>query len=316
LGGWLIKHGMTSYEIHTDGTFRIYGRIPSQDDIYEVAMNHNLRINEKIFDILYELLGIVSVEEVIEKFQSFFKKEMGKEITIKYSESASELNLTNRSLVLPISSKNSGSLGSVEMHGNFTVDEALGFLAFYDSLVSIVEGIIISYRLEQLLKSALDTVFATLNKRVRLGEHELKMMQKIASKIAKFENLNEEEVELALRTVNVGYVGIRDELFERIKSGNISPEDYQEFLKHVDYGYEILRDMEAPNFIIEACLYHHEFLDGSGLRGLKESDIPRISLAVGFAENVVLFKWDESKLKGKYPESFFNLLRQVGSDLS
>ncbi|WP_448375232.1 HD-GYP domain-containing protein [Fervidobacterium sp.] len=313
---WLIKHNATKYEIQENGYFKITGSIPSQDDIYEIAMNHDLKINEKIFDVIYEIIGGVDFEEIIVKLQNFFKRKMGKEVKISYSESSSELVMTNSSLTIPISSKNSGTLGSVTILGRFTIDEALGFLAFYDSFVSVVEGLIISYRLEQLLKSALDTVFVTLNKRVRLDEDELKTMQKIALTISEHEHLNLEEVELALRTVNVGFVGIRDDLFERIRAGVISKEDYQEFLKHVDYGYEILKDMEAPTFIIDACLYHHEFINGSGPMGLKEKEIPKLALIVGFAEHVVLLKWEESELEGKYPDYYLELLKRLRGDLS
>ncbi|MGQ9855810.1 MAG: HD-GYP domain-containing protein [Fervidobacterium sp.] len=299
-----INFNGTICEVDSCGSFWIYGQLPSQDDVYEMAIVYELKIAESIFDLTYNLLTAVSLEEIPIKVSAFFEDKFNKSVRMKYDEELHEFKMKNEQLVVPIVSKNSGTLGSVIIDGVFKLEEALGFLAFYDSFVSIVEGIIINHRLENLLRSALDTMFITLNKRVRLEENDLRLMEEIVSRLSAIEDVNIDEAKLALRTVNVGFVGLRDELFDRIKVGAMQEGDYEEFLKHVQYGYEILKDMDAPNFIIEACLYHHEFLDGSGLNKLKGDEIPKLALVVGFAENIVLLKRSKEELKEKYPAKY------------
>ncbi|HOH54160.1 MAG TPA: HD domain-containing phosphohydrolase [Fervidobacterium sp.] len=77
-----------------------------------------------------------------------------------------------------------------------------------------------------------------------------------------------------------------------------------EYLKHVDYGYEILKDLDLEKEVLDACLYHHEFIDGSGPKGLSGDDIPKLALIVGIAEHIVLLGWDEERLRGKYADDF------------
>lgn len=308
-----VELNNTKYILRKNGTFEIFGSLPTQDDVYELAMNYGLPINERLFDMTYELLKIENLGDVKEIVENFFKAKLGKDVIVTYSENPSQLTIQNDLLVMPILSKNSGNLGTIILQGKFTLDEVLGLLAFYDSLVSIIEGMIINYRLEQLLKSALDTLFVALNKRVRLSEKDLAKMENIALKIAKLEGLSQDEVRLALKIANVGFVGLKDELFEKILSGNFTEQEYVEYLKHVDLGYEILREMDVPMFVLEACLYHHEYIDGTGIKGLRGEEIPKFALAVGFAEHIVILKWGRSKLQGKYPENYIALIFS-GSD--
>ncbi|MEJ5257019.1 MAG: HD domain-containing phosphohydrolase [Fervidobacterium sp.] len=306
--GISIDFDGTICEVDSTGNFYIYGQLPSQDDVYEMAIVYELKIAESIFDLTHNLLTAVSLEEIPIKVSTFFREKFNKNVTMEYDEELHEFRMNKQQLVVPIVSKNSGTLGSTIIKGDFSLEEALGFLAFYDSFVSIVEGMIISHRLENLLRSALDTMFVTLNKRVKLEESDLKLMEEIVSKLSVVENVNLEEAKLALRTINVGFVGLKDELFDRIKSGAVRDGDYEEFLKHVQYGYEILKDMDAPNFIIEACLYHHDFVDGSGLSKLRGTEIPKLALIVGFAENVVLLGKHKEEMKGKYPDEYFRII--------
>ncbi|WP_249741784.1 HD-GYP domain-containing protein [Fervidobacterium pennivorans] len=308
----IIELSNTKFFLKNDGTFRISGSLPTQDEIYELAMNYSLPINEKLFDMVYELLKAEDLTSVKKKVENFFKSKLHKDVKVIYSEEGSLMDIQNNYASLPIVSKNSGDLGMITLQGSLMLDEVLGLLAFYDSFVSIVEGIIINYRLEQLLKSSLDTLFVALNKRVRLNKSDLDRMEAIALKIAQLEQLSQEEVRLALRIANVGFVGLRDELFERIFTGDFTNEDYREFLKHVDFGYEILKEMDVPHFILDACVYHHEFVDRSGITGLKGYEIPKIALAVGFAEHVVILKWDVSRLQGKYPDSYLAVIDSRG----
>lgn len=302
----------TDYNIDFDtGNFRITGNIPKQDDVYEFAMEYRLHIDEKIFDLLNKLLGVMSIEEAIVKIEEFFKIKYGKKIKVFYIEENDEMDLKNNRLKIPIISKNSGELGHLIIEGEFFFDQILGLLAFYDSFVSVIEGLILSHRLEQLLKSALNTLYLTLNKRARLNEDELFSMEKIVTELSKYEGLDIELSLIALKTANVGLIGVRDELFEKIRNGEIIEQEWEEFLKHTDYGYEILKKLDVQAELLDACLYHHELLDGTGPKKLKECEIPPIAMIVGIAENVVLLRRSPDEFVGKYPDEYIEITRKL-----
>ncbi|HQO05218.1 MAG TPA: HD domain-containing phosphohydrolase, partial [Fervidobacterium sp.] len=157
---------------------------------------------------------------------------------------------------------------------------------------------------QQLLKSGLDTLYKALNERARLSDTDLVMMEKISFHLAELEDVDKELCGVVLKAANVGLIGVRDEIFEKIREGHAANEDYVEYLKHVDYGYEILKDLDLEKEVLDACLYHHEFIDGSGPKGLSGDDIPKLALIVGIAEHIVLLGWDEERLRGKYADNF------------
>ncbi|MEN3041856.1 MAG: phosphohydrolase, partial [Fervidobacterium sp.] len=102
----------TNYSIDFDnGTFKITGNIPRQDDIYEFAMEYRLQIDEKVFDLLNYLLTANSIEEIKNKVESFFKNRYQKMVKVSYKEENNELLIQNDVLKIPILSKNSGNLG-------------------------------------------------------------------------------------------------------------------------------------------------------------------------------------------------------------
>ncbi len=291
--------------------FEISGQIPKQDDVYEFAMEFGIVIDEKIFDLLYELLKTYNFEQAKDKIAEFFKKRYEKNIELNYSEEYQNFKLTKNKLEIPILSKNSGNLGQITITGEFTLNEVLGLLAFYDSFVSVIEGFILGQRLELLLRSALNTLFIALNKRTRLSEKELSTMEKIAVELAKYENINQEFCLIALRTANVGLIGVRDELFEKIKLGIYNSDEWSEYLCHVDHGYEILKEIEVQKELIDICLYHHEVIDGTGPKKLNPNEIPPLALIIGISESIVLLKWTEELLKNKYPENYVNIALNI-----
>lgn len=80
---------------------------------------------------------------------------------------------------------------------------------------------------------------------------------------------------------DIGKVGVPDHIL--LKPGRLTPEEYTEMKKHVDYGvYALQRELdpniEIPSFIktaLEIIGFHHEKYDGSGYpNGLKGKNIP------------------------------------------
>lgn len=302
----------TNYNIDFDNQkFRITGSIPKQDDVYEFAMEYMLQIDEKIFDLLSKLLTVMNIEEAITRIEEFFKSKYGKKIKVSYKETDEKMDMRNNILKIPVISRNSGELGHLTFEGEFSFNQILGFLAFYDSFVSVIEGLILNHRLEQLLKNALNTLHLTLNKRARLTEGELLSMERIVTELSNYEGIDIETSLIALKTANVGLIGVHDELFEKIRYGKITNQEWEEFLKHVDYGYEILKKLDVQNDLLEACLYHHELLDGTGPKRLTEDQIPALAMIIGIAENAVLLKRNLDDFVEKYPNKYIEITKRL-----
>lgn len=301
--------------MEADGTwkFQIRGKVPSLDEVYELALSYGITIDTSSTLPLGSILHANTVEDVVGSLSRYFAEDLKKSVKIAYVEDENELSMSHDEIVLPVISKNSGYLGAFVMSGEFDLSQALGILALYDSFVSIVEGLVLTYRLGELFRSGLDALFRALNKRVRLSDEELDRMESIALEIAQLEGIARERCEIALKTANIGLIGVEDEIFSKIRSGDDSWQVYEEYLKHTDTGFEILQKFEVDDEVLNVCLYHHEFIDGSGRKGLKDVEIPRLALIMGLAEHVVITKWGFQRLVGKYPAAWLETLRnQLG----
>jgi len=73
---------------------------------------------------------------------------------------------------------------------------------------------------------------------------------------------------------DIGYEKVPNELLT--KKGKLTDEEYEMVQKHVEFGYDILsKSPEIQQETLDAVLYHHENIDGSGYpKGLKSSEIP------------------------------------------
>lgn len=307
-----MKLNGTSYMFdQKTGDFTIEGDVPEQNDVYEFAMENMLCIDEKVFELVSWLLKTTNIDDIVLSITEFFEKRIGKSVKVSFSEESSQFKMTNDYSSIPIISRNSGLLGCINLTGKFSIFESLGLLAFYNSFVSIIEGIVINYRLQQLLKSGLDSLYKALNERARLSDSDLVKMERISFQLAEIEGIDKELCSVVLKTANVGLVGVRDEIFEKIRDGHASIDDYTEYLKHVDYGYEILKDLDLEKDVLDACLYHHEFIDGTGPKGLNGDDIPKLALIVGISEHIVLLGWDRERLRGKYADKFIETAMNI-----
>lgn len=309
----LIEHKGTFYEVELkEGKyrFRIRGRVPSQDDVYDFATRFNLPVDVSTMAILRAILPANTIEEIIALVESFFRSNFEKTVSVKYVEENRDLRMSNEELVLPVISKNTGNLGTFVLTGNFELQRALGFLMLYDSFVSVIEGIVLTHRLGELLRSGLDAMYRALNKRARLSDVELECMESIAFKIAELEEIGHDKCEEALKTANIGLIGVKDETFQRIKAGDTSKEVFEDYLNHIDAGFDILQKFDIDKDILDVCLYHHEFIDGSGPKGLSGAESPKLALIVGLAEHIVILNWAPERLEGKYPDNWLEVIRE------
>jgi cyclic di-GMP phosphodiesterase len=81
-----------------------------------------------------------------------------------------------------------------------------------------------------------------------------------------------EAVRLAARLMDVGKIGIREEILN--KPGSLTPEEYAHVKQHVELGITILAPMKHLGPVLDYIRDHHEHFDGTGYpRQLCESQI-------------------------------------------
>jgi putative two-component system response regulator len=71
-----------------------------------------------------------------------------------------------------------------------------------------------------------------------------------------------EAVRIAGRLMDVGKIGIREEILN--KPGSLTPEEYEHVKQHVEYGVTILAPMKHLGAVLDYVRDHHEHMDGSG----------------------------------------------------
>ena len=71
-----------------------------------------------------------------------------------------------------------------------------------------------------------------------------------------------EAVRLAARLMDVGKIGIREEILN--KPGSLTPEEYAHVKQHVEMGLHILAPMKHLGAVLDYVRDHHEHFDGTG----------------------------------------------------
>ncbi len=84
-----------------------------------------------------------------------------------------------------------------------------------------------------------------------------------------------EAVRLAGRLMDVGKIGIREEILN--KPGSLTPEEYAHVKQHVEMGISILAPMKHLGSVLDFIRDHHEHCDGSGY----PRQIPDKQISVG-----------------------------------
>ncbi|OMP65650.1 hypothetical protein BTO28_16345 [Domibacillus epiphyticus] len=95
--------------------------------------------------------------------------------------------------------------------------------------------------------------------------------------------INIEELRVASILHDIGKINIPSEILQ--KEDRLTDEEYDIIKSHSVLGYNLAREMEFPQQIWEAILYHHERMDGKGYpHQLKGNEIPLYARIISIAD--------------------------------
>ncbi len=80
--------------------------------------------------------------------------------------------------------------------------------------------------------------------------------------------------------------------------------------KHLDKGYEFIKDINIPTEVKEVTLYHDEMWNGKGPKGLKKEEIPALARLIHFAniiDNFLSMNNNNYEMLKKYFKSIANV---------
>ncbi len=307
-----------SEEIGEKGDYRVVLRDEERelmlDEIPDVSVMDEI-VNflgvESPSKILADVLDAENFNEILERLS----KAAGN-VEVSFTEDEYGFEIKGGKIYIPMMSATSGYLGSLVIDENAGVDFLVRILAILDALTSISEGYILSKRSMEMLQSSLEVLADALEKRVKGGAEAKRIEGEIFSKHGKDLYEDPEILKLSLLVYDVGKIGVRDSILEKLE-WEMTEEEFEEYKKHPQYGYEILKNIkDLPKDILDAVLYHHERLDGSGYPfGMKGDSIPEIALVVGvldeYSTRVASGESEEEVLKameGKFPEKLLKIL--------
>lgn len=118
-----------------------------------------------------------------------------------------------------------------------------------------------------------DMIESQINEAVEHGIYVSNMAVAIAKKLELPENIVS-DLAIAGMLHDIGKIKL-DEYMNAEDKGNFVVEQLRYVRMHSKLSYDILKEMDYNNFILESILYHHENFDGSGYpENLKGEDIP------------------------------------------
>lgn len=137
----------------------------------------------------------------------------------------------------------------------------------------------VTQQAEKIKKTHLNAVLAlasALNAKDAYTRDHGQRVADVAVNIAQAMNLDNNvvsSIELAGLLHDIGKIGIPDKILN--KNGPLTPSEIQAVQKHPIVSYDIVSQMIDDPRVLEAILYHHERIDGTGYpRGLTGSEIP------------------------------------------
>jgi len=135
-------------------------------------------------------------------------------------------------------------------------------------------------------KTIYKTLYTQARRNIEIKEHSSRVSQLCRLSGIAMELCDVEIFELEMSGLfhDIGKVYIKPEILS--KSGALTPEEWNEVLRHPEIGYFFLSNYPGLKGIAKYVLYHHERYDGTGYpAGLKGEEIPLLSRIIAVADS-------------------------------
>lgn len=110
---------------------------------------------------------------------------------------------------------------------------------------------------------------------------------------------------------DIGMIKVPQAVFNDSRA--LTDEEWMEVRRHPQIGYDLLKDKGVSQLVLDATLYHHERLDGSGyLEGLSREDIPEVAAMIAIADVFDAVSSDRVHRKKLAP---MNALKMVNDEI-
>lgn len=165
-------------------------------------------------------------------------------------------------------------------------------------------------------KKTIELIMDTLYKRSSVESVHGKKVSEICKAIAevlKLEKEQLEQIEIAGLMHDIGKISISENIIN--KTGYLSEDEWKEFKRHSEVGYQILRSANEFSIIANFILEHHERWDGKGYpKGLKGEEISIEGRIIAVADAYVSMTTDKIYSKALSKENaIYELKKCAGS---
>ena len=240
-----------------------------------------------------------------------------------YEQKASVLQNENKPtqsnyIVVPLLRKNEfmGLLEAKNKKETFTEEDLLLLQTLGHQVVIALENALLYHRLK---KSFFDTVQAlaeAIDKKDHYTGGHIKRVVHFSVCIAKHIPLDEEEIDrvrLAAILHDVGKIGIEDHILK--KPAPLDLYEWPLMKKHPELGYQIMKQVEGLEDVIEGMRFHHERWDGKGYpMGLKGEEIPLIARIISVGDTYDAMVSKRPYKNGMHPEKAYDeIVRHAGT---
>lgn len=282
----------------------------SLKDIIKKAKTHSKKLLECEYVTIYLKEKDSDVLSMVDKFGevqglpidelSFVGSSAYLQATLKVDKGVSDIRFAREvdavkklrpksMLVIPMV-LNGELLGVVQainsLNNNFNEQDIQFGESVATQLTPVIQNAFLYEELHMQFIQVVEALADTITKKDTYTGGHTKRVAHFAKKIGSKLNLSWDEMnDLKLAAVlhDIGKIGIEDAILK--KSAPLTDEEFKVMRDHPRLGYEILKNVDSLNRVVDGMRYHHERPDGKGYPyGLVGDEIPVIAMIISVAD--------------------------------
>ena len=191
----------------------------------------------------------------------------------------------------------------------------VGLILFFGAFFVFIGILVQSKMLNLINETYLQTIKALTNAmdfrdKYTMGhsQHVANLSILICEKMIDNFNCDKDMLEYAGLLHDIGKIGIPEEILN--KSSKLNDCEFDIMKKHVQIGYEIIKNINGLDEISEWILYHHERIDGKGYYNLNKDEIPLESKIISIADTFSALVTNRPYRQGMKYENAIEIMKE------